>query len=122
MTIFDTKSESCIFSIIKQYFPDHVLLGEESGFSNDPTGKVVWIVDPLDGTMNFSRQIPIFTISIAAVYDNQILCGVIYQPMSGELFVAKKASGAFRNGEKIHVSSIDNVSQALTPLVFLISK
>ena len=118
VTIFDTKSEECIFSIINEAFPEHVCLGEESGLSTDPHGKVVWIVDPLDGTMNFSRQIPIFTISIAAVYENEVLCGVVYQPMTGELFLAKKRGGAFLNGQKIHVSAIDDISHGVFAVGF----
>lgn len=118
VTIFDTKSEDCIFSMIKDVFPDHVFLGEESGFSTDPHGKVVWIVDPLDGTLNFARQIPIFTISIAAVYDNQVQCGIVYQPMTSELFVAKKGGGAFLNGEKIHVSATDDISHGVYAIGF----
>lgn len=118
VTIFDTKSEECIFAMINQAFPDHVCFGEESGLSTDPHGKVVWIVDPLDGTMNFSRQIPIFTISIAAVYENQVLCGIVYQPMTGELFVAKKGSGAFLNGERIQVSTIDCLSHGVYAIGF----
>jgi myo-inositol-1(or 4)-monophosphatase len=118
VTIFDTKSEECIFSRIHESFPEDVFLGEESGLSTNPQGKVVWIVDPLDGTMNFSRQTPIFTISIAAVYENQVLCGVVYQPMTGELFVAKKGQGAFLNQEKIHVSSTDEVSHGVYAIGF----
>lgn len=118
VTIFDTNSEECIFSIIREAFPDHALLGEESGLSTDPENNIVWIVDPLDGTMNFSRQVPIFTISIAAVYNNQVLCGVVYQPMSNEFFMAKKGGGAFLNGEKIHVSSTDDVSHGIFAIGF----
>lgn len=118
VTIFDTRSEECIISTIHEAFPDHVFLGEESGFSKDPQGKVVWIIDPLDGTMNFSRQIPIFTISIAAVYNNQVLCGVVYQPMTGELFVARKGQGAFLNGEPIHVSQTDDISRGIFAIGF----
>lgn len=118
VTIFDTKSEENIFSTIHEVYPDHVFLGEESGLSTDPHGKVVWIVDPLDGTMNFSRQIPIFTISIAATYNNQVLCGVVYQPMTGELFVAQKGKGAFLNNEKIHVSSIDLIAHGVYAIGF----
>ncbi len=118
VTIFDTKSEDCIFSAIAQAYPNHVCLGEESGFSTDPQGKVVWIIDPLDGTLNFAQQIPIFTISIAAVYENKVLCGIIYQPMSGELFVATQGGGAFLNGEKIHVSSTDDISHGVYAIGF----
>ncbi len=118
VTIFDTECEKCIFSIINENFPDHVLLGEESGLSRDPRGKIVWIVDPLDGTMNFSRQIPIFTVSIAAVYNDQVLCGIVYQPMSNELFTAQKGHGSFLNGERIHVSSIDDVSHGVFVIGF----
>jgi myo-inositol-1(or 4)-monophosphatase len=118
VTIFDTKAEECIFSVIEESYPEHVFLGEESGLSTNPQGKVVWIVDPLDGTLNFSRQIPIFTISIAAVYENQVLCGIVYQPMTSELFVAIKGKGATLNEEKIQVSSIKDVSHGVYAIGF----
>lgn len=118
LTIFDTKAEECIFSVIKETYPEHVFLGEESGFSTNPQGKVVWVVDPLDGTLNFSRQIPIFTVSIAAIYENQILCGIIYQPMTSELFVAVKGKGSTLNEEKIQVSSIKDISHGVYAIGF----
>ena len=118
VTIFDTKSEECIFSILQEAFPSHVCMGEESGLKTDPTGKVVWIIDPLDETLNFSRQLPIFTISIAAVYDHEVLCGVIYQPMTDELFVAKKELGAFLNGKRIHVSQTKEVLHGIYAIGF----
>lgn len=118
VTIFDTKSEECIFRTLQDAFPSHVCMGEESGLKTDPTGKVVWIIDPLDGTLNFSRQLPIFTISIAAVYDNEVLCGVIYQPMTDELFVAKKGLGAFLNGKRIHVSQTKEVLHGIYAIGF----
>lgn len=118
VTIFDTESEEKIISTIHFAFPDHVFLGEESGLSTDPQGKVVWIVDPLDGTLNFSRQIPMFSISIAAVYNNQVLCGVVYQPMTEELFIAQKGKGSYLNGEKIHVSGTEDVSHGVYAVGF----
>ena len=68
--------------------------------------------------MNFSRRIPIFTISIAAVYENQVLCGIVYQPMTSELFVAMKGKGAFLNDEKIQVSSTNDISHGVYAIGF----
>jgi myo-inositol-1(or 4)-monophosphatase len=65
----------------------------------------LWIVDPLDGTVNFAHNIPVFSISIALERKKELLSGVVYQPINRELFVAEKGKGAFLNGQKIHVSS-----------------
>ena len=70
---------------------DHAFLAEESGFSaNWQSAEVLWVIDPLDGTTNFTHDIPIFSVSIAAMREGETLCGVVYQPMTQELFVAEE--------------------------------
>ncbi|MBA2369566.1 MAG: inositol monophosphatase [Candidatus Protochlamydia sp.] len=118
VTEFDRKSEECIFSMIRQHFPSHGFLGEETGLSGHHPQTILWIVDPLDGTSNFSRHIPLFSISIAASYLGETLCGIIYQPLSHELFIAEKNKGAFLNGEKLSVSHTRHPEDALIGIGF----
>ncbi len=114
VTEFDHASEAKIISVIKDYYPDHQFLAEESGFINENNkSDIRWIIDPLDGTTNFSRNIPIFTISIAAYQKNRGLTGVIYQPITNELFVAESGKGAFLNDRSIHVSKKEKIDDAL---------
>lgn len=118
VTEFDRKSEECIFSMIKQHFPSHGFLGEETGLTEHHPQTILWIVDPLDGTSNFSRHIPLFSISIAASYLGETLCGIVYQPLSHELFIAEKNQGAYLNGEKLSVSSTRHAEDALIGIGF----
>ncbi|MBA3722620.1 MAG: inositol monophosphatase [Parachlamydiaceae bacterium] len=113
VTEMDKASEACIIDFIKSHFPTHSILAEESGSTGDITDNIVWIIDPLDGTTNFARHIPLFTISIAAYYREEGLCGVIYHPITNELFVAEKGKGAYLNGNKLSVSKISNLDEAL---------
>lgn len=105
VTEFDLASELCIIEKLKHYFPKHGFLAEESGSSHNQDAEILWIIDPLDGTTNFAHDIPVFSISIGAKGRDGMLCGVIYQPITQELFVAEKGQGAFLNGSKIQVSS-----------------
>ena len=118
VTALDKASEDAIISFIKEQFPDHHILAEESGGLENVTDGILWIIDPLDGTMNFVHSIPIFTISIAAYADNEVKVGVIYQPMTNELFVAEKNRGAYLNGTKLHVSAITEIKQAVVAAGF----
>lgn len=106
VTEYDTKSEKFIIDNIKKAFPSHQFLAEESGKSNPKhNGEITWVIDPLDGTVNFAHALPIFSVSIAAELNGEILCGVIYHPILDQLFYAEKGGGAFMNDRKIHVSA-----------------
>jgi myo-inositol-1(or 4)-monophosphatase len=114
VTEYDKRSEDHIINEIKREFPTHSFLAEESGKTgNIEKGKVLWVIDPLDGTVNYAHSLPIFSVSIAAVLDGEILCGVIYHPILDELFHATKGGGAFRNGELIHVSDNDDYERSM---------
>lgn len=113
VTQFDILSEKAIIDTISESFPTHSFLAEESGLTTGDGNTVRWIIDPLDGTVNFAHGIPIFSVSIAAEYNNEIVCGVIYHPMMNELFVAEKGKGAFLNGQKINVSSTNNLKSSI---------
>ncbi len=107
-TRYDKTSDKMIIREIFRKFPIHNLLTEESGFIGRKSS-YTWIIDSLDGTTNFSRGNPFFSVSIAlACGENsgkELLLGVIYAPFLGELYVAEKGKGAFLNGKRIHVSS-----------------
>jgi myo-inositol-1(or 4)-monophosphatase len=111
VTHYDTLAEEIILSMIHKEFPDHSVLAEESG-EDFKSSTVTWIVDPLDGTVNFAHNIPVFSVSIAAVVQNEVVCGVIYQPITGELFIAEKNKGAFLNGKPLGVSSVSNLDDS----------
>ena len=113
VTEYDFKSEKTIIEIIKTKFPNHSFLAEESGKSGAKADdNVKWIIDPLDGTVNFAHNLPIFSISIAAEYNNEIICGVIFNPVLNELFTAQKGGGAYLNGIKINVSDSDDMQSS----------
>jgi myo-inositol-1(or 4)-monophosphatase len=113
VTEYDKAAEKSIISAILKHFPDHAFLAEESGETHQGKSPVTWIIDPLDGTVNFARQVPVFSISIAAAIEKNIVSGVVYQPMTNELFVAEKGKGAYLNGKQIFVSKIDSLKKAL---------
>lgn len=105
VTEYDHASEKMILDIIKSHFPSHGFLCEESGSAPSQDSDILWIIDPLDGTTNFAHNIPIFCTSIGVLGPEGLLSGVIYLPLSQELFVAEKGKGAFLNGRKIKVSA-----------------
>lgn len=112
LTEADIESEKKIISTIREAFPDHAILAEESGTS-EGTGEYRWLIDPLDGTTNFAHQLPIFAISIALTVGAEIVLGLILNPMDGELFSAISGQGAELNGNPIKVSSTESVSESL---------
>ena len=112
VTEFDKAAELAIINEIKLHYPDHSFLAEESGGSPNHDS-VLWIIDPLDGTLNFVHHIPLFSVSIAAYFEQDLQVGVIYIPMVNELFVAVKGKGATLNGCKISVSQTQTLANAL---------
>ncbi len=112
VTEYDNKSEKAIIELIKSRFPTHRFWAEESGKSGDGNGEITWVIDPLDGTVNFAHNLPIFSVSIAAVKGKDILCGVVYHPILDELFVAVKGQGATLNGKKINHSETEDFTRA----------
>jgi myo-inositol-1(or 4)-monophosphatase len=113
VTEYDMASEKSIIATISKTFPDHAFLAEESGEIQKSNSAVTWIIDPLDGTVNFAHNIPLFSVSIAAAIHGTIVAGVVFQPMTEELFVAEKGKGAFLNDRKIFVSKIPHFEASL---------
>jgi myo-inositol-1(or 4)-monophosphatase len=112
VTEIDKHSEHLIISIIKKHFPRHEILAEESG-SSAAGSDYKWIIDPLDGTTNYTHGLPVFCVSIGVEYKGDLLYGVVYDPNFDELFTAEKGKGAFLNGRKIHVSTTEKLSASL---------
>lgn len=109
----DLETEILIKDYIKKFFPNDNFFGEELGEEkNASRGR--WIIDPIDGTVNFARNMPLFSISIAwELEDRKPLLGVIYCPVTDELFWGSENGGAWLNGESIHTSDIDNPKEAI---------
>ena len=111
VTEFDVAAEKLILDQLRQAFPDHAFFSEEVG-DDQGDSDYRWIIDPIDGTSNYARQIPFFCVSIGLTYKNEPVLGVVYQPITDELFTAEKGKGAFLNGKKISVSNISDISKA----------
>lgn len=113
VTEYDKRAEEAIISLIHKNFPTHSILAEESGSIEKENTSTLWLIDPLDGTLNFTRNIPIFAVSIAVFQEGEIQVGVIYLPITQELFVAQKGEGAHLNGTAIKVSEISDIKKAV---------
>ena len=114
VTVADRAVETTLVARIAKAFPCDVVLGEEGGYSAAYDGSApLWVIDPIDGTANFARGIPHFCISIAFVRDLQTEVGVIYQPATDELYVARRGGGATLNGRPIRVSGLADPRQAM---------
>ena len=98
----DRESETAIIDAIRARCPGDAFLGEEGGASG--SSERTWIVDPLDGTSNYLQHFPVWSISIALRQGDELIAGVIYEPLRDLFFTAERGSGAFRNGERMHVS------------------
>ena len=111
VTEVDKKSEEVIVGIIKKHHPSHEILAEERG--SQGKSKTKWIIDPLDGTTNFTHGLPVFCVSIGIEHEGELVAGVIYDPNFDELFTAEKGKGAFLNGKRIHVSKTPTLNKSL---------
>lgn len=118
VTEFDNAAEEAAIGHIRKMYPTHSYLAEESGSTPVPNAPVCWIIDPLDGTLNYAHHIPTFCVSIAALVGNAIQVGVIYHPLLDELFVAEKGHGAFLNETRLAVSPTENLHMAVAATGF----
>jgi myo-inositol-1(or 4)-monophosphatase len=99
----DLRSEKIIINEIKKAYPSHSIISEEAGEAIT-NSEYVWIIDPVDGTINFSRKLNEYCVSIAVSFRNQIILAVVYNPATHELYFAEKNKGAYLNNKKIRVS------------------
>ena len=112
VTRADLFSEKVMVDRIKKAYPDHGIISEEMGHFNSDAD-YVWILDPIDGTLNFSTNVPLFGILAALSYKGNSMLAAVYLPITGEMLFAKKGKGARLNGKKIHCSKTTETAKAL---------
>jgi len=112
VTEADRRSEEVVMGIIKDSYPDHRMLAEETGDSGE-SSSFKWIIDPLDGTTNYAHGYPCFCISLAIEHEGEVIYATVYDPVREELFTAEKGKGAYLNGKAIKVSSTQQLNQSL---------
>jgi myo-inositol-1(or 4)-monophosphatase len=112
VTQADKRSEQAIVSRLRTHFPKHAIVAEEGG-GTESESPFRWHVDPLDGTTNFAHGYPCFAVSLGLEEAGEPIVGVIFQPISGELFTAVKGQGAYLNQKKIEVSRIEKLATSL---------
>lgn len=112
VTEVDRASEALIKERIRAKYPTHAVLGEETGGSLEGA-ETVWIIDPLDGTTNFTHGLPIFCVSIGVQHRGELVAGAVYDPSQEELFSAEKGSGAYLNGQRLRVTEESELQNSL---------
>jgi myo-inositol-1(or 4)-monophosphatase len=112
VTEIDHQSEAFLLGEVQKDFPDHHIFSEESGIIQGDV-EHIWYIDPLDGTVNYAHNIPIFSVSIAYAYKGVLTLGVVYDPMRDEMFLAERGKGATLNGKSIQVSSTTELQKSL---------
>jgi myo-inositol-1(or 4)-monophosphatase len=116
VTETDQEVENLLIGGLKKKFPTHKFIGEESVASGEKcvlTDDPTWIIDPVDGTMNFVHGLPLVAISIALLINKTVVIGIIYNPMLDQMFTAKLGEGAFLNGDQIRVSGQEDLGKSL---------
>lgn len=113
VTIADVTSEKLIVEGLRKAFPTHSIRTEEAGVIEGSDPRYRWIIDPVDGTVNFSRGIPLWGVSIALHFEGRPLVAVVNLPKLGEMYTAAKGQGAHMNGKPIHVSGESNPTHAI---------
>ena len=113
VTNADIKVEKIIIDELKKAKPNYSIISEENGIEINKDKNNTWIIDPIDGTVNFLHGIPHFAISIALKKENEIVSGLIYDPIKDEMFFGEKNNGAFFNNERIRVSKKNKLSDCL---------
>jgi myo-inositol-1(or 4)-monophosphatase len=112
VTEVDHQSEDYLIGEIRKRFPEHRILAEESG-SQSGDDCCLWLIDPLDGTVNYAHSVPFFSVSLAFQAEGVMKLGVIYDPMRDECYCAEHEQGAWLNGEPVHVSQTPDLLHSL---------
>ena len=113
VTNSDFKVEKIIIEELEKARPTYSFISEEKGIKNNKDNNNTWIIDPIDGTVNFLHGVPHFAISIALKSNNEIISGLIFDPIKNEIFFAEKNNGAFFNNQRIRVSNKNNIQDCL---------
>jgi len=109
----DLKAEKIIIEELKKARPHYSIISEEEGSESNKDKKNTWVIDPIDGTTNFLHGVPHFAISIALKSEDEIISGIIYDPIKDEMFYAEKDNGAFFNNQRIRVSKKKEINTCL---------
>jgi myo-inositol-1(or 4)-monophosphatase len=117
VTEADRSSEKLIVERLRSHFPAHAIVAEEGG-GHETASEYRWFIDPLDGTTNFAHGFPMFCISMGLERAGELIAGVVFDPIHGELFTAERGTGAFLNNHRIHVSAVAHVSDSLASTGF----
>ena len=117
VTAADRASEKLIIERLQAHYPSHSIVAEESG-GHEGSSEFRWYVDPLDGTTNFAHGFPAYNVTLALEQAGELIAGVIADPTRDEIFTAERGSGAFLNGERIHVSKVNRLEDALVATGF----
>ena len=117
VTIADRASEELIVGRLQREYPTHAIMAEEGG-ETAGSSEYRWYVDPLDGTTNFAHGFPVYNVTLALEHKGELICGVIIDPSRGEVFTAERGSGAFLDGERMHVSKAPRLNVALAATGF----
>lgn len=112
VTEIDHLSEEYIIGEIQRLFPEHSILAEESGSLKGSDGHL-WIIDPIDGTVNYAHGVPMFCVSIAYAYQGQAILGAVFDPMRDEMFTAERGKGAWLNGRALQVANAEELKRSL---------
>ena len=113
VTNADIKAEKIIIEELKKARPNYSIISEENGVEKNKDESNFWIIDPIDGTTNFLHGVPHFAISIGLQSNNEMVCGLIYDPIKDELFYAEKNHGAYFNNQRIRVSKKREIDECL---------
>ena len=113
VTNSDIKTEKIIIDELNKGRPDYSIISEENGIKKNKDNKNTWIIDPIDGTVNFLHGIPHFATSIALRHENEIISGLIFDPIKDEMFYAEKNNGAYLNNKRIRVSKKNKINECL---------
>ena len=112
VTDADRRSETMIIERIRRHFPDHAIVAEEGG-GKETGSEYCWYVDPLDGTTNFAHGFPVYCVTLALAYRDEVIAGVVFDPTRNELYAAERGAGATLNGGRIRVSQTSDLAESL---------
>lgn len=117
VTEMDEWTDEFLRNKIKEFYPSHAMLTEETG-EHEGDSEYKWVIDPIDGTANFVHKFPLFCISVAVKYKNETVVGVVYIPKLNEMYTAIRGQGSYLNGKRINVSNIEKLSKAVVATGF----
>ena len=117
VTVADRRSEALIVGRLRERFPDHAIVAEAGG-NHRSSSDYCWYVDPLDGTTNYAHGFPVYCVTLGLAYRGEVVAGVVYDPTRDEMYTAERGAGAYLNGQPLHVSPTENLSESLVATGF----